>query len=168
MVLQQVSEAEIPATRIDFGIAQPLLIAWKVPVRVTDQHWKKFSESDVSKKIQKRKKQLAERELSKKKKATNDENCVTVTNPNPPSEGQRPVVLFSGINDPEPLKRMVRHTLSATLGTRVEPWVRSANDGDANLAWLPLSRFFSSAGRLPNPRKTPHISCFQSSAELSK
>ncbi|XP_022656496.1 PAX-interacting protein 1-like isoform X4 [Varroa destructor] len=104
----QVSEMDIPFLRIDYGIAQALLMAWKVPIKISEDQWRSFSESDLYHRVQKRKLEIAEEEeVIRKKKPANDENCVTVTNPNPPSEGQKPLVLFSGIQDPEPLKKMI-------------------------------------------------------------
>lgn len=106
----QVSELEIPFLRIEYAIAQQLLAAWKVPIKVSDERWTAFSTSDLYKRVQKRKLEATDEEdevSAKRKKLGNDENCVTVTNPSPPAEGQRPLVLFSGLPDTEPLKKMV-------------------------------------------------------------
>lgn len=120
----QVSEMDIPFLRIDYGIAQALLMAWKVPIKISEDQWRSFSESDLYHRVQKRKLEIAEEEeVIRKKKPANDENCVTVTNPNPPSEGQKPLVLFSGIQDPEPLKKMVGIYIVFNLYYYVRSWL---------------------------------------------
>ncbi|OQR67786.1 PAX-interacting protein 1-like [Tropilaelaps mercedesae] len=143
----QVSEMEIPFLRIDFGIAQPLLMAWKVPIRVTEEQWKNFSSSDLYQRVQKRKLELAEEEAVRKKKPANDENCVTVTNPSPPPEGQRPLVLFSGLSDPEPLKKMVLQ-----LGGQIAKNSREATH-------LVLARFSRTVKVMCAVNHVKHICC---------
>lgn len=77
--------------------------AWKVPINITQESYEKFKASPPPKRLKRkidRNSTDAEQE-NKAARLAEELESVEVTNPEPPDEDKKPMVLFSSINSSE-------------------------------------------------------------------
>lgn len=98
-------------TRLDYGLVPHLMAAWRIPIKLTEEIWKRFTASEAFKEVQKRKQNNSSKseEASPKKQRSSpeqEEENVPLTTTALPEE-KVPQVLLTGLKGVKELKRGV-------------------------------------------------------------
>ncbi|KAL3253170.1 hypothetical protein MRX96_054638 [Rhipicephalus microplus] len=97
--------------RLDYGLVPHLMAAWKVPIKLTEEVWKRFTASEAFKEAQKRKQESPAKSESTAPKrprlAPEEEENIPVTVTTTLPDDKAPQVLITGLKDDGDLKKAV-------------------------------------------------------------
>uniref|UniRef100_A0A131Z066 PAX-interacting protein 1 n=1 Tax=Rhipicephalus appendiculatus TaxID=34631 RepID=A0A131Z066_RHIAP len=97
--------------RLDYGLVPHLMAAWRIPIKLTEEVWKRFTASEAFKEAQKRKQETPAKSESTAPKqprpAPEEEENIPVTVTTTLPDEKVPQVLLTGLKDVEDLKKAV-------------------------------------------------------------
>lgn len=95
--------------KVDYALVPHLMAAWKTPVKITEEIWKKFLPGGQNAHLLAKKRKIEEKingPLSKKYRPVLEENVPLTTN-HPPSDSAKPHVMFTGVKQMVQLAKIV-------------------------------------------------------------